>query len=78
MRSWQRIVVGVLLVTAVAVAGIVANFALLRLTQQSNDPVGKLSPRVVFPQVRPQPISPPPIPLPTTTVTGETSFDSDD
>ena len=39
---------GVLLVAAVAVAGIALNFTLLRLTQDAHDPVGKLSPRAVF------------------------------
>ena len=29
-------------------AGIALNFTLLRLTQDSHDPVGKLSPRAVF------------------------------
>ena len=37
-----------LLVGAVAVAGIALNFTLLRLTQDAHDPVGKLSPRAVF------------------------------
>ena len=48
MRSWQRVLLGALLVGAVAVAGIALNFTLLRLTQDSHDPVGKLSPRAVF------------------------------
>ena len=48
MRSWQRAVIGAMLLAAVAVAGIAVNFALLRLTQDANDPVGKLSPRAVF------------------------------
>ena len=48
MRSWQRAVLGAVLLAAVAVAGIALNFALLRLTQDANDPVGKLSPRAVF------------------------------
>lgn len=33
-------------------AGIALNFTLLRLTQDSHDPVGKLSPRAVFPGTR--------------------------
>ena len=41
-----------LLVAAVAVAGIALNFTLLRLTQDSHDPVGKLSPRAVFARTR--------------------------
>jgi hypothetical protein len=48
VRSWQRIVFGAALVAAIAVAGILVNFTLLRLTQDANDPVGKLSPRSVF------------------------------
>lgn len=48
MRVWQRAILGALLVGAVAVAGIALNFTLLRLTQDSHDPVGKLSPRIVF------------------------------
>ncbi len=48
MRSWQRAALGVLLLAVVAVAGIALNFTLLRLTQEGNDPVGKLSPRAVF------------------------------
>jgi len=48
MRAWQRALLGALLVGAVAVAGIALNFTLLRLTQDSHDPVGKLSPRAVF------------------------------
>ena len=46
--AWHRVLLGVLLVGAVAVAGIALNFTLLRLTQDSHDPVGKLSPRAVF------------------------------
>jgi len=48
MRPWQRLLLGGLLLAAVAVAGIALNFTLLRLTQDSHDPVGKLSPRAVF------------------------------
>ncbi len=48
VRSWQRIVLGAFVVALVALAGIAANFALLGLTQDANDPVGKLSPRAVF------------------------------
>lgn len=49
MRGWHRALFGALLVGAVAAAGIALNFTLLRLTQDSHDPVGKLSPRAVFP-----------------------------
>ena len=48
MRSWNRILLGVLLIGAVAVAGTALNLALLSFTQYENDPVGKLSPRAVF------------------------------
>jgi hypothetical protein len=48
VRSWQRVALGAALVAAIAVAGIIVNFSLLRLTQDANDPVGKLSPRSVF------------------------------
>jgi hypothetical protein len=48
VHAWQRILLGSLLIVAVGVAGIALNFALLGLTQDSNDPVGKLSPRAVF------------------------------
>ena len=52
MRAWQRALFGALLVGAVAAAGIALNFTLLRLTQDSHDPVGKLSPRAVFPDAQ--------------------------
>ena len=55
MRAWQRALLGALLVGAVAVAGIALNFTLLRLTQDSHDPVGKLSPRAVFTETRTDP-----------------------
>ena len=48
VRSWHRILLGGLLVAALAAAGIALNFALLGLTQEDNDRVGKLSPRAVF------------------------------
>ena len=50
MRGWTRVVLGGLLLCAVAVAGIGLNFTLLRLTGDAHDPVGKLSPRAVFPE----------------------------
>jgi len=46
--AWHRAFLGILLVGAVAVAGIALNFTLLRLTQDAHDPVGKLSPRAVY------------------------------
>ncbi len=48
MRSWQRILLGGLLVAAMAAAGIALNFALLGLTQEDNDRVGRLSPRALL------------------------------
>jgi hypothetical protein len=48
VQTWQKTLLGVLLVGAVAVAGIALNFTLLRMTQDAHDPVGKLSPRAVF------------------------------
>jgi hypothetical protein len=48
MRAWHRAFLGVLLVGAVAAAGIALNFTLLRMTQDAHDPVGRLSPRAVF------------------------------
>lgn len=48
MRSWQRIVLGGLLVVALAAAGIALNFALLGFTQEGDDRVGKLSPRAIL------------------------------
>ncbi len=39
---------GALLVAAAVVAAIAANLALLRLAEERNDPVGKLSPKAVF------------------------------
>ncbi len=39
---------GGLLLCAVATAGIGLNFTLLRLTGDAHDPVGRLSPRAVF------------------------------
>jgi hypothetical protein len=49
MRGWTKALLGGLLLCAVAAAGIGLNFTLLRLTSDTNDPVGKLSPRAVFP-----------------------------
>ena len=70
MRSWQRAVLGVLLLAVVAVAGIALNFTLLRLTQEGNDPVGKLSPRAVFVDRAGT--------APTTTTTAPTTTTTDD
>jgi hypothetical protein len=48
VRSHYRVLVGGLLVVAVAAAGIALNFALLGSTQENSDPVGRLSPRAIF------------------------------
>ena len=48
MTRGRRIVLGVLLVVAAVAAAIAANIALLRLAEERNDPVGKLSPKAVF------------------------------
>ncbi len=67
MRSWHRILLGGLLVAAVAAAGIALNFALLGLTQEDSDPVGKLSPRAVFVGSTGASTSPDPMTSPSTT-----------
>jgi hypothetical protein len=57
-------VAGVAFVAVLAVASAGANLLLLRLTQDSSDPVGRLSPRAVFPTpTRPAP-TPAPVPAP--------------
>jgi hypothetical protein len=48
MNGWVRVLLGGLLLCAVAAAGIGLNFTLLRLAGDDNDPAGKLSPRAVF------------------------------
>ena len=45
MHPWLKALAGVALVVLIAGAGILANFGLLRLTSDAQDPVGKLSPR---------------------------------
>lgn len=45
VNPWLRTAAAVALVLLVAGAGILANFELLRLTSDAQDPVGKLSPR---------------------------------
>jgi hypothetical protein len=63
-----RAAIGAALVLALAVAGTAANLFLLRLTQDSSDPVGRLSPRAVF--TAPATTAPSPAPQPpATTVT---------
>ena len=53
MRSWLRLFAGVALVVLVATAGILANFGLLRLTSDTQSPVGRLSPRSLVTQETP-------------------------
>ena len=48
MSASRQLVLTLALVTVVALAAVVANLALLRSTQDSSDPVGRLSPRAVF------------------------------
>ncbi len=60
-------VAAVALVVALAVAGTAANLFLLRLTQSSSDPVGRLSPRAVFSSPTTTSLSPTPAPPPVAT-----------
>ena len=53
MRNWLRLFAGVALVVLVAAAGILANFGLLRLTSDTQSPVGRLSPRSLVTQETP-------------------------
>ena len=48
MGAARQLVVTLALVAVVAIAAVAANLALLRSTADSSDPVGHLSPRVVF------------------------------
>jgi len=48
MSGSRQLVLTLALVAVVAIAAVVANLALLRSTEDSSDPVGRLSPRVVF------------------------------
>jgi hypothetical protein len=68
MRHWLRPLVGIAIVVLIAAVGILANFGLLRLTSDAQDPVGRLSPRSLVGQSRPGPV-----PTPITT-----SVDADD
>jgi hypothetical protein len=70
-------VLGALLLGAVAAAGIALNFTLLRLTQEGNDPVGKLSPRAVFVDPAPTTTATPTMPAPTTTTDDDHSGSGD-
>ena len=58
MGPWMRAIAGLALVSLVALAGIAASFGLLRLTQNSHDPVGELSPKAVFIQDTSRPMTP--------------------
>lgn len=73
VRSWHRILLGGVLVVALAAAGIALNFALLGLTQEQNDRVGKLSPRAVFDRGT---TTGPDATLPSTTLDDATTDDS--
>ncbi len=53
MRSWLRLLAGVALVVLLATAGILANFGLLRLSSDTQSPVGRLSPRSLVTQETP-------------------------
>ena len=77
MRAWQRILLGGLLIGAVAVAGIALNFTLLGLTQDAHDPVGKLSPRAVFANQPATPTTTTTVPTTTATTTGSNGGSSD-
>ncbi len=70
-------VAAVALVVALAVAGTAANLFLLRLTQNSSDPVGRLSPRAVFSSPTTTSLSPTPAP-PAVTTTDEHHHGADD
>ena len=48
MSGSRQLALTLALVTLVALAAVAANLALLRSTQDSSDPVGRLSPRAVF------------------------------
>jgi hypothetical protein len=48
VRASHQLVLTFLLVAVVAGVAVVANLFLLRSTQDSSDPVGRLSPRAVF------------------------------
>ena len=48
MRRWRRILGWTALVAAAAAAGIALNLSLLGRTQDTGEPVGRLSPRAVF------------------------------
>lgn len=74
VRPWHRILLGGLLVVALAAGGIALNFALLGLTQEQNDRVGKLSPRAVFDRGT---TTGPNATLPSTTPNDRTTDDSD-
>ena len=47
-RGLRRLILTIALVAAIAAAATLANLALLSSTQDSSDPVGRLSPRAVF------------------------------
>ena len=62
MHGLRSALVAVALVAVLAAAGTATNLFLLRLTQDSSDPVGRLSPRAIFPE--PAKAAPTPAPTP--------------
>lgn len=73
MRGRKSASLAAVLVALLAVAGTAANLFLLRLTQDSSDPVGRLSPRAVFstPETTSPAPAPPPVTTTVVTTTGE-------
>ena len=79
MGGRSRVAIGAALVLALAVASTAANLFLLRLTQDSSDPVGRLSPRAVFTvPATTTPAPAPPLPATTVTTTVERHHGADD
>jgi hypothetical protein len=75
VRDFRSMFVAMALVVVLAVAGTAANLFLLRLTQDTSDPVGRLSPRAVFPTPTQPQQAPTPVPTP---APGEHNHGADD